>query len=161
MRETTLSDLSDSNIVGGYGTLLTDVAQWGEAYHIFGWYSKSLKLIVDRTFLFGYTTLTDFSSRSKLLTYSLVSNILTSSSVSNIPTNSHQWVTLDVLCSNIIKDNWVKFLPNTMQWPTFLEPEWFYFWKTRFETYVKSKDIDLWEVIINGDIVFTILDSEN
>ena len=45
-----------------------------------------------------------------------------------------------------------------MQRTPLLEPEGFCFWKTRFETYVKSKDIDLWEVIINGDFVFTILD---
>ena len=47
-----------------------------------------------------------------------------------------------------------------MQRPPLLETEGFCFWKTRFETYVRSKDLDLWEVIQNGDFVFEMLDSE-
>nr|GEV47389.1 integrase, catalytic region, zinc finger, CCHC-type, peptidase aspartic, catalytic [Tanacetum cinerariifolium] len=34
------------------------------------------------------------------------------------------------------------------------------FWKDRFETYVKSKDINLWQVIQNGDFYFEVEDSE-
>ncbi|GJT05029.1 hypothetical protein Tco_0839491 [Tanacetum coccineum] len=30
----------------------------------------------------------------------------------------------------------------------------------RFETYVKSKDIDLWQVIQNGDFYYEVEDSE-
>ncbi|GJT06895.1 hypothetical protein Tco_0841357 [Tanacetum coccineum] len=36
----------------------------------------------------------------------------------------------------------------------------FRFWKARFETYVKSKDIDLWKVIQNGDFYFEVEDSK-
>ncbi|GJV19032.1 hypothetical protein Tco_1368052 [Tanacetum coccineum] len=42
-----------------------------------------------------------------------------------------------------------------MQRLPLLEAEGFCFWKTRFETYIKSKDIDFWQVIKNGDFVFT------
>ncbi|GKA36573.1 hypothetical protein Tco_0723138 [Tanacetum coccineum] len=48
----------------------------------------------------------------------------------------------------------------SMQRPPLLEPNGFYFWKARFETYVKSKDIDLWQVIQNGDFYFEVEDSE-
>ncbi|GJT27152.1 hypothetical protein Tco_0907427 [Tanacetum coccineum] len=48
----------------------------------------------------------------------------------------------------------------SMKRPTFLEPNGFYFWKACFETYVKSKDIDLWQVIQNGDFYFVVEDSE-
>nr|GEW04161.1 copia protein [Tanacetum cinerariifolium] len=34
---------------------------------------------------------------------------------------------------------------------TTLESDSFIYWKNRFETYVKSKDLDLWHVITNGD----------
>ena len=33
----------------------------------------------------------------------------------------------------------------SMQRPPLFETEGFCFWKTHFETYVKSKDLDLWE----------------
>ncbi|GJT89642.1 zf-CCHC domain-containing protein [Tanacetum coccineum] len=46
------------------------------------------------------------------------------------------------------------------QRPHLLEPNRFCFWKARFETYVKSKDIDLWQVIQNGDFYFEIEDGE-
>ncbi|GKB94951.1 hypothetical protein Tco_0981088 [Tanacetum coccineum] len=36
----------------------------------------------------------------------------------------------------------------------------FWFWKARFEIYVKSKYIDLWQVIQNGDFYFEVADSE-
>ncbi|GJT55934.1 retrovirus-related pol polyprotein from transposon TNT 1-94 [Tanacetum coccineum] len=39
-----------------------------------------------------------------------------------------------------------------------IEVEGFCFWETRFVTYIKSKDIDLWQVIQNGDFVFMIID---
>ncbi|GJU01058.1 retrovirus-related pol polyprotein from transposon TNT 1-94 [Tanacetum coccineum] len=35
--------------------------------------------------------------------------------------------------------------------PPLLESDSFIYWKNRFETYVKSKDLDLWHVITNGD----------
>ncbi|GJY11612.1 hypothetical protein Tco_0380921 [Tanacetum coccineum] len=35
-----------------------------------------------------------------------------------------------------------------------------FFWKARFETYVKSKDIDLWQFIQNGDFYFEVEDEE-
>ncbi|GJZ41435.1 zf-CCHC domain-containing protein [Tanacetum coccineum] len=47
-----------------------------------------------------------------------------------------------------------------MQRPPLLEAEGFFFWKTRIETYIKSKDIDLWQVIQNGDFVFKMEDPE-
>ncbi|GJT89700.1 hypothetical protein Tco_1078545, partial [Tanacetum coccineum] len=45
-----------------------------------------------------------------------------------------------------------------MQRPILLETDVFCFWKTRFETYNKSKDIDLLQVIQNGDFVFRMED---
>ncbi|GJY92069.1 hypothetical protein Tco_0507851 [Tanacetum coccineum] len=48
----------------------------------------------------------------------------------------------------------------SMQRPPFLEADGFYFWKTCFETYIKSKDIDLCQVIQNRYFVFEIEDVE-
>ncbi|GJR22343.1 hypothetical protein Tco_0970870 [Tanacetum coccineum] len=48
----------------------------------------------------------------------------------------------------------------SIQRPPLQEADGFCFWKTRFETYIKSKDIDLWQVIQNGDFYFEIEDSE-
>nr|GEW39641.1 hypothetical protein [Tanacetum cinerariifolium] len=39
----------------------------------------------------------------------------------------------------------------SMQRPPFFESDSFIYWKNRFETYVKSKDLVLWHVITNGD----------
>ena len=39
----------------------------------------------------------------------------------------------------------------SMQRPPLFETDCFIYWKTRFETYVKSKDLDLWHVITDGD----------
>ncbi|GKA73440.1 hypothetical protein Tco_0779742 [Tanacetum coccineum] len=39
----------------------------------------------------------------------------------------------------------------SMQRPPLFENDSFIYWKNRFETYVKSKDLDLWHVITNGD----------
>ncbi|GJZ92024.1 zf-CCHC domain-containing protein [Tanacetum coccineum] len=39
----------------------------------------------------------------------------------------------------------------SMQRPPLLESDSFIYWKNRFETYVKSKDLDLWHVITNGN----------
>ncbi|GKC89439.1 hypothetical protein Tco_1150088 [Tanacetum coccineum] len=39
----------------------------------------------------------------------------------------------------------------SMQRSPLFESDSFIYWKNRFETYVKSKDLDLWNVIINGD----------
>ncbi|GJY59915.1 retrovirus-related pol polyprotein from transposon TNT 1-94, partial [Tanacetum coccineum] len=38
-----------------------------------------------------------------------------------------------------------------MQKPPLFESDSFIYWKNRFETYVKLKDLDLWHVITNGD----------
>ncbi|GJR91396.1 hypothetical protein Tco_0215407 [Tanacetum coccineum] len=38
-----------------------------------------------------------------------------------------------------------------MQRPPLIESDGFIYWKNRFETYVKSKDLDLWHVITYGD----------
>nr|GEW12272.1 hypothetical protein [Tanacetum cinerariifolium] len=47
-----------------------------------------------------------------------------------------------------------------MQRPPLLEADRFFFWKARFETYVKSKDIDLWRVIQNNDFYFDVEESK-
>ncbi|GJR37805.1 hypothetical protein Tco_1213489 [Tanacetum coccineum] len=39
----------------------------------------------------------------------------------------------------------------SMKRPPLFESDGFIYWKNRFETYVKSKDLDLWHVIIDGD----------
>ncbi|GKB10188.1 alpha/beta hydrolases superfamily protein, partial [Tanacetum coccineum] len=38
-----------------------------------------------------------------------------------------------------------------MQRPPLFESDGFIYWKNRFETYVKSKDLDLWHAITDGD----------
>lgn len=38
-----------------------------------------------------------------------------------------------------------------MQRPPLFETDCFIYWKTRFETYVKSKDIDLWHVVTDSE----------
>ena len=43
----------------------------------------------------------------------------------------------------------------SMQRPPLFEANGFIYWKNRFETYVKSKDIDLWYIIIDGDNIVT------
>ncbi|GKE26879.1 hypothetical protein Tco_1442263 [Tanacetum coccineum] len=48
----------------------------------------------------------------------------------------------------------------SMQRPPLLEPNGFCFWKAHFETYVKSKDIDLWQVIQNGNFYFEVEDEK-
>ncbi|GKB83739.1 hypothetical protein Tco_0950634 [Tanacetum coccineum] len=48
----------------------------------------------------------------------------------------------------------------SMQRPPLLEPNGFCFWKARFETYIKSKDIDLWQVIQNGNFYFEVEDEK-
>ncbi|GKB47981.1 hypothetical protein Tco_0898734 [Tanacetum coccineum] len=39
----------------------------------------------------------------------------------------------------------------SMQRPPLFESDCFIYWKNRFETYVKAKDLDLWHIILNGD----------
>ncbi|GJW08112.1 hypothetical protein Tco_1570535 [Tanacetum coccineum] len=56
------------------------------------------------------------------------------------------------------QENYVKGC--SMQRPPLLEADGFCFWKTRFDTYIKSKDIDLWQVIQNGNFVFKMKDPE-
>nr|GEY82753.1 hypothetical protein [Tanacetum cinerariifolium] len=48
----------------------------------------------------------------------------------------------------------------SVQRPPLLEPNGFCFCKAHFETYVKSNDIDLWQVIQNGDFYFELEDEE-
>ncbi|GKE22632.1 hypothetical protein Tco_1434144 [Tanacetum coccineum] len=48
----------------------------------------------------------------------------------------------------------------SMKRPPLLESNGFCFCKARFETYVKSKDIDLWQVIQNDDFYFKVEDEE-
>ncbi|GJQ96304.1 retrovirus-related pol polyprotein from transposon TNT 1-94 [Tanacetum coccineum] len=48
----------------------------------------------------------------------------------------------------------------SMKRPPLLDPNGFYFWKARFETYVKSKYIDLWQVIQNNNFYFEVEDEE-
>ncbi|GJZ47373.1 hypothetical protein Tco_0601205 [Tanacetum coccineum] len=38
-----------------------------------------------------------------------------------------------------------------MKRPPLFESDHFIYWKNRFETYVKAKDLDLWHIILNGD----------
>ncbi|GJX85033.1 hypothetical protein Tco_0335807 [Tanacetum coccineum] len=40
-----------------------------------------------------------------------------------------------------------------MQRPSLFESDSFIYWKNRFKTYVKSKDLDLWHVITEGDFL--------
>ncbi|GJX11382.1 retrovirus-related pol polyprotein from transposon TNT 1-94 [Tanacetum coccineum] len=47
-----------------------------------------------------------------------------------------------------------------MQRPPLFEANCFIYWKNRFETYVKSKDIDLWYIIANGNYKPTIKDKD-
>nr|GEX06476.1 hypothetical protein [Tanacetum cinerariifolium] len=56
------------------------------------------------------------------------------------------------------QENYVE--GGSMQRPPLLEPNCFCLWKARFETYIKSKDIDLWQVIQNGDFYFEFQDEE-
>nr|GEV81795.1 DUF4219 domain-containing protein/UBN2 domain-containing protein [Tanacetum cinerariifolium]GEV84202.1 DUF4219 domain-containing protein/UBN2 domain-containing protein [Tanacetum cinerariifolium] len=48
----------------------------------------------------------------------------------------------------------------SMQRPPLLEADGFCFWKACFKTYIKSKDIDLWQVIQNVDFYFEVKDSK-
>nr|GEV03151.1 retrovirus-related Pol polyprotein from transposon TNT 1-94 [Tanacetum cinerariifolium] len=48
-----------------------------------------------------------------------------------------------------------------MQWPPLFEANCFIYWKNRFETYVKSKDIDLLYIIVYGNYKPTIKDKED
>ncbi|GKE55819.1 zf-CCHC domain-containing protein [Tanacetum coccineum] len=48
----------------------------------------------------------------------------------------------------------------SMQRPLLFESDSFIYWKNRFETYVKSKDLDLWHVITNGDFQHIIQNPE-
>ncbi|GJU44156.1 hypothetical protein Tco_1201422 [Tanacetum coccineum] len=39
----------------------------------------------------------------------------------------------------------------SMQRPSLFESDHFIYWKNKFETYMKAKDLDLWHIILNGD----------
>ena len=41
----------------------------------------------------------------------------------------------------------------SMQRPPLFEANCFIYWKNRFETFVKSKDIDLWHIIAHGNYI--------
>ncbi|GJU59848.1 protein CHUP1, chloroplastic [Tanacetum coccineum] len=56
------------------------------------------------------------------------------------------------------QENFVKGC--SMKRPPLLEPNGFCFCKSYFETYAKSKDIDLWQVIQNGDFYLEIENKE-
>ncbi|GJS41407.1 hypothetical protein Tco_0566450 [Tanacetum coccineum] len=47
-----------------------------------------------------------------------------------------------------------------MQRPPLFEANYFIYWKNHFETYVKSKDIDLWYIIAHGNYKPTIKDKD-
>ncbi|GJY21297.1 retrovirus-related pol polyprotein from transposon TNT 1-94 [Tanacetum coccineum] len=48
----------------------------------------------------------------------------------------------------------------SMQRPPLFESNSFIYWKNRFKTYVKSKDLDLWHVITDGDFQLIIQNPE-
>ncbi|GJW03959.1 hypothetical protein Tco_1562815 [Tanacetum coccineum] len=48
----------------------------------------------------------------------------------------------------------------SMQRSPLFESDGFIYWKNRFETYVKSKDLDLWHIITYGDFPFVQNNSE-
>ncbi|GJS32144.1 hypothetical protein Tco_0530526, partial [Tanacetum coccineum] len=56
--------------------------------------------------------------------------------------------------------SWLTLSARIIERPPLLEPNGFCFWKARFEAYVKSKDIDLWHIIQNGDFYYEVEDSE-
>ncbi|GKA51567.1 retrovirus-related pol polyprotein from transposon TNT 1-94 [Tanacetum coccineum] len=56
------------------------------------------------------------------------------------------------------QENYVE--GRSMKIPPLLEPNRFCFWNARFETYVKSKYIYLWQVIQNVDFYFDVEDEE-
>nr|GEV15826.1 zf-CCHC domain-containing protein/DUF4219 domain-containing protein/UBN2 domain-containing protein [Tanacetum cinerariifolium] len=43
--------------------------------------------------------------------------------------------------------------PAIKQRPPLFESDHFIYWKIRFETYVKAKDLDIWHIILNGDFL--------
>nr|GEW18714.1 zf-CCHC domain-containing protein/DUF4219 domain-containing protein/UBN2 domain-containing protein [Tanacetum cinerariifolium] len=68
------------------------------------------------------------------------------------------WDPIDGEAISMAQESYVEGC--SMQRPPLLEADWFCFCKARFETYVKSKDIDLWQVIQNGDFYFEVEESE-
>ncbi|GJR88447.1 hypothetical protein Tco_0212458 [Tanacetum coccineum] len=48
----------------------------------------------------------------------------------------------------------------SMQRPPLFEANCFIYWKSRFETYVKSKNIDLWYIIVHGNYKPTVKDKD-
>ncbi|GJT29149.1 hypothetical protein Tco_0909424 [Tanacetum coccineum] len=57
--------------------------------------------------------------------------------------------TLNIIILNRSMDS-DKYLKGQKRSPLF-ESGHFIYWKNRFETYVKAKDLDLWHIILNGD----------
>ncbi|GJV32818.1 hypothetical protein Tco_1393218 [Tanacetum coccineum] len=62
---------------------------------------------------------------------------------------SHPQATLNSLDRSMDSDKYLE--GQSMQRPPLFKSDSFIYWKNRFETYVKSKDLDLWHVITNGD----------
>ncbi|GJU78129.1 zf-CCHC domain-containing protein [Tanacetum coccineum] len=54
-------------------------------------------------------------------------------------------------CLNRSLDSDKYLQGKSMQRPPLFESDHFIYWKNRFETYVKAKDLDLWHIILNGD----------
>ncbi|GJZ20161.1 zf-CCHC domain-containing protein [Tanacetum coccineum] len=55
------------------------------------------------------------------------------------------------ICLNRSMDSDKYLEGQSMQRPPLFESDHFIYWKNRFETYVKAKDLDLWHIILNGD----------
>ncbi|GJW59356.1 zf-CCHC domain-containing protein [Tanacetum coccineum] len=80
----------------------------------------------------------------------------TSSKLTKIPTDIEHVRTKESAYGKVLSEmeiqNSDKYLEGqSMQRPPLFESDSFIYWKNRFETYVKSKDLDLWHVITNGD----------
>ncbi|GJS64091.1 retrovirus-related pol polyprotein from transposon TNT 1-94 [Tanacetum coccineum] len=73
----------------------------------------------------------------------------------SILTDSKEYIKIDIEVPDSSLDRSMdsdKYLEGqSMQRPPFFKSDSFIYWKNRFETDVKSKDLDLWHVITNGD----------
>ncbi|GJU94860.1 zf-CCHC domain-containing protein [Tanacetum coccineum] len=78
-----------------------------------------------------------------------------STSISSTQEKEHSLIISQGFEESLILDRSMdsdKYLEGkSMQRPPLFESDSFIYWKNRFETYVKSKDLDLWHVITNGD----------
>ncbi|GJT34525.1 hypothetical protein Tco_0924944 [Tanacetum coccineum] len=64
-----------------------------------------------------------------------------------------QWVYMNGLWYSLNRSmDSDKYLEGqSMQRPPLFESDCFIYWRNRFETYVKAKDLNLWHIILNGD----------